>query len=45
MCVLLKIILLLGLFFLIGDDLPNSLLATGDFCTSKIHYIAMQALV
>ena len=45
MCVLLKIMLLLGLLFLIGDDLPNSLLATGDFCTSKVHYRAMGLVI
>ena len=31
-------LLLLGLLFLIVDDLPNSLLATGDFCSSNICY-------
>lgn len=32
--ILAKVLLLLGLLFLIADDLPNSLLATGDFCST-----------
>jgi len=31
-----QVLLLLGLLFLIVDDIPNSLLATGNFCSGKI---------
>ncbi|XP_065910576.1 uncharacterized protein [Dysidea avara] len=30
-----KVLLILGLLFSIGDDLPNSLLSTGKFCTHE----------
>lgn len=38
MCTSSKVMLLFGLLLLIADDLPNSFLATGDFCSSKIHH-------
>ena len=35
MYALLKVVLMLGLLLLVVDDLPNSLLATGNFCRGK----------
>ena len=34
---ILKVVLILGLLFLIADDLPNSLVATGNFYSSKVY--------